>query len=114
QQQYDKAIASFRKQLEIKRLDPMAQASLGATLGEAHRWAEAVTELEKAIALAPDDARLYVNLGRAELNLNHVEKAQAAFDKALESSATPVMWNTIAYELSLHGANLDRAQQYVE
>ena len=113
-QHYDEAIASFRKQLEIKPLDPMAQASLGATLGEAHRWAEAVTELEKAVVLAPQDARLYVNLGRAELNLNHVEKAQAAFDKALESSATPALWNAIAYELSGHGVNLERAQQYAE
>jgi len=113
-QQYDDAIASFRKQLEIKPLDPMAQASLGATLGEAHRWPEAVAELEKAIVLAPEDVRLYVNLGRAELNLGHVEKAQAAFDKALESAPSPAMWNAIAYELSLHGANLERAQQYAE
>jgi Tfp pilus assembly protein PilF len=114
QQYAESAIAAFRKQLEIKPLDPMAQASLGATLGEARRWPEAVTELEKAIALAPGDARLYVNLGRAELNLGRVEKAQAAFDKALESAASPVVWNTIAYELSVHGVNLDRAQPYAE
>jgi tetratricopeptide (TPR) repeat protein len=113
-QQYDDAIVSFRKQLEIKPLDPMAQASLGATLADAHRYPEAVAELQKAIVLAPDDARLYVNLGRAELNLGHAEKAQAAFDKALESAPSPAMWNAIAYELSLHGVNLERAQQYEE
>ncbi len=114
QEQFDDAIASFRKQLEVKPLDPMAQASLGATLGEAHRWPEAVTELEKALVLSPEDVRLYVNLGRAELNLGHVEKAQAAFDKALESAPSPAMWNAVAYELSLHGVNLERAQHYAE
>jgi tetratricopeptide (TPR) repeat protein len=113
-QQYDDAIVSFRKQLEIKPLDPMAQASLGATLADAHRYPEAVAELQKAIALAPDDARLYVNLGRAELNLGHIEKAQAAFDKTLEFAPSPAMWNAIAYELSLHSVNLERAQQYEE
>jgi len=92
----------------------MVQASLGATLAEARRWPEAVTELEKAIVLSPEDVRLDVNLGRAELNLGHVEKAQAAFNKALESAPSPAMWNAIAYELSLHGVNLERAQQYAE
>jgi len=114
QEQFDDAIASFRKQLEAKPLDPMAQASLGATLGEAHRWPEAVTELEKALVLSPEDVRLYVNLGHAELNLGHVEKAQTAFDKALESAPSPAMWNAVAYELSLHGVNLERAQHYAE
>jgi len=113
-EQYDDAIASFRKQLQVKPLDPMAQASLGATLGEAHRWAEAVTELEKAVVLSSDDPRLYINLGRAELNLNHVEKAQAAFEKAVELSPSPPVWNNVAWELALHGVNLDRAQKYAE
>jgi tetratricopeptide (TPR) repeat protein/transglutaminase-like putative cysteine protease len=114
QQNYDDAIASFRKQLEVKPLDPIAQTSLGSALREARRYAEAVPELEKAISLSPESPQLYVNLGQAQLNLNWPEKAQAAFDKALELDASPPVWNNVAYELSLHGVNLDRAQQYAE
>jgi tetratricopeptide (TPR) repeat protein/transglutaminase-like putative cysteine protease len=113
-EQYDDAIASFRKQLQVKPLDPLAQASLGATLGEAHRWAEAVPELEKAVALSPGDPRLYLNLGRAEMNLNHADIGQAAFEKAVELSASPPVWNSAAYELTVHGVNLERAQKYAE
>jgi tetratricopeptide (TPR) repeat protein len=38
----------------------------------------------------------------------------ATFDHAIEISATPLVWNNIAYQLSLKKAHLDRAQQYSE
>src|SRR5207237_4441090 len=40
--------------------------------------------------------------------------ALAAFDHAIQISATPAVWNNIAYQLSLKQAHLDRAQQYAE
>ena len=38
----------------------------------------------------------------------------AAFDRAVELSPAPSTWNSVAYELSLGGVDLDRAQRYVE
>src|SRR6185437_12315546 len=61
-----------------------------------------------------DDASLQISLGDAYLNLGQDDKALAAFDKAVEISATPDVWNNIAYQLSLKNAHLDRAQQYAE
>ena len=113
-EKYTDAIASFRKQLEVKPLDSVAQASLATTLVQARRYTEAATELEKAIALSPEDPRLYVSLGQTHLELRQNDKAQADFDKAVEQGPSPVIWNNIAYELSLHTVNLDRAQQYAE
>ena len=112
--QYDDAAAAFNKALEIDPLSEYAHAALGGMYAEAHQYDKATPELEKAVSLKPDDAGLQISLGDAYLNLGQDEKALAAFDRATEISATPEVWNNIAYQLSLKKAHLDRAQQYAE
>jgi tetratricopeptide (TPR) repeat protein len=111
---YEEAAKSFRKQIEVNPLDRFSHANLGQMYAEWHKYADAVPELEQAASLTPDDALLQVNLGDAYLNLGQDEKALAAFDHAVELSATPVVWNNIAYQLSLKNSHLDKAQQYAE
>ena len=90
---------------------------------EWHKYDLAAAELEKAAAVTPDRtpdgsaepaAELQVSLGDAYLNLGQDDKALATFDHAVELSATPLVWNNIAYQLSLKDSHLDRAQQYAE
>ena len=114
QRKYDEAVTAFQKQLEINPLDRYAHANLGSLYLEWKKYDLAAPELEKAASLRPDDPLLQVNVGKAYLNLGQDEKSLAAFDKATEISATPVVWNNIAYELSLKKAHLDRAKQYAE
>ncbi|HEY1263743.1 MAG TPA: tetratricopeptide repeat protein, partial [Terriglobales bacterium] len=114
QHKYEDAASAYQKQLEINPLDKRAHVSLGVLYVEWKKYAEAVPELEKAVSLTPDNAELEVQLGTAYLNLGQEEKAQASFEKAIEISATPLVWNNIAYQLSLKGARLDLAQQYAE
>jgi len=119
ERKYDDAVKAFNKQLENNPLDKFAHTNLGAMYAEWHKYNEAVTELEKAASLTPDSApqesaALQVSLGDAYLNLGQDDKALAAFDHAVELSATPLVWNNIAYQLSLKGSHLDRAQQYAE
>ena len=111
---YDDAVTAFHKQLEINPLDKFAHSNLGAMYAEWHKYDLAVPELEKAASLTPDSAELQVSLGDAYLNLGQDDKALAAFDHAVELAATPLVWNNIAYQLSLKKAHLDRAQQYAE
>src|SRR5580700_8154282 len=115
---YEDAVTAFHKQLEINPLDKFAHSNLGAMYSEWHKYDEAVPELEKAASLIPDSdpgsAELQVSLGDAYLNLGQDDKALAAFDHAVELAATPLVWNNIAYQLSLKKAHLDRAQQYAE
>jgi len=111
---YDEAVKAFNKQLENYPLDKSAHYNLGAMYAEWHKYDLAVPELEKAAALTPDSAELQVSLGDAYLNLGQDDKALATFDHAVELSATPLVWNNIAYQLSLKKAHLDRAQQYAE
>ncbi len=114
ERKYDQAATAFNKQIEINPLDKFAHAGLGSMYSEWHKYDLAAPELEKAASLTPDNAELQVSLGDAYLNLGQDEKALATFDHAIEISATPLVWNNIAYQLSLKGAHLDRAQQYAE
>jgi len=114
ERKYEEAVKAFNKQLETNPLDKFSHANLGVMYAEWHHYNEAVTELEKASSLAPDNAELQVSLGDAYLNLGQDDKALAAFDHAVELAATPLVWNNIAYQLSLKKSHLDRAQQYGE
>src|SRR5580692_3213559 len=114
ERKYDEAVKAFDKQLENNPLDKFAHANLGAMYAEWHKYDLAVPELEKASSLTPDSAELQVTLGDAYLNLGQDQKALATFDHAVELNATPLVWNNIAYQLSLKKAHLDRAQQYAE
>jgi tetratricopeptide (TPR) repeat protein len=114
ERKYDEAVNAFHKQLEINPLDKFAHANLGAMYAEWHKYDQAVPELEKAASLTPDSPELQVSLGDGYLNLGQDDKALAAFDRGVELSATPLVWNNIAYQLSLKKSHLDRAQQYAE
>jgi len=111
---YDEAAKAFNKQLENNPLDKFAHWNLGLMYSEWHKYDLAAAELEKAASLTPESGELQVSLGDAYLNLGQDDKALAAFDHAVELSATPLVWNNIAYQLSLKNAHLDRAQQYAE
>jgi tetratricopeptide (TPR) repeat protein len=114
ERKYDDAVVAFNKQIEINPLDKFAHAGLGSMYSEWHKYDLAAPELEKATSLTPDNPELQVSLGDAYLNLGQDDKALATFDHAVELSATPLVWNNIAYQLSLKHSHLDRAQQYAE
>ncbi len=114
ERKYDDAVTAFDKQIEINPLDKFAHAGLGSMYSEWHKYDLAAPELEKAASLTPDNPELQVSLGDAYLNLGQDDKALATFDHAVEISATPLVWNNIAYQLSLKKSHLDRAQQYAE
>ncbi|HEY1660613.1 MAG TPA: DUF3857 domain-containing protein [Candidatus Sulfotelmatobacter sp.] len=114
ERKYDDAVTAFNKQLEINPLDKFTHSNLGSMYSEWHKYDLAAPELEKAASLTPDNPGLQVELGNAYLNLGEDDKALTTFDHAVELSATPLVWNNIAYQLSLKKSHLDRAQQYAE
>jgi tetratricopeptide (TPR) repeat protein len=114
ERKYEEAATAFNKAIEINPLSQYAHAAMGSMYAEAHQYEKAAPELEKAVSLKSDDSSLQISLGDAYLNLGQDDKALAAFDRATQISATPAVWNNIAYQLSLKKAHLDRAQQYAE
>jgi len=114
QRKYEEAEKWFNKQIEIQPLDKYAHSNLGRAYMESHRYQEAVPELEKAAAITPDSAEAQVRVGDAYLNVGQDAKAMEAFDRAVKISATPLIWNDIAYRLALKNAHLDLARRYAE
>jgi tetratricopeptide (TPR) repeat protein len=114
QRKYDEAIKWYSKEIEIVPLHKHAHANLGNAYLEQHKYQEGVPELEKAISLAPDNADDQIQLGEAYLGIAQDEKAMAAFSKAAKISDRPIIWNDIAYQLTLKKAHLDVARRYVE
>lgn len=114
QRNYDEAEKWFQKQLEIQPLHQHALTNLGIAYLETHKYQEALPPLEKAAALAPDDAEAKIRVGQVYLNLGQDDKAMAAFDDAIKISATPQVWNGIAYQFALKGVHLDLARRYAE
>lgn len=111
---YDEGATAYNKAIEINPLSEYAHGALGSMYSEAHQYEKAVPELEKAVSIKSDNPALQVALGDAYLNLGQDDKAIAAFDQAVQISATPEIWNSVAYQLSLKRSHLDRAQQYAE
>jgi tetratricopeptide (TPR) repeat protein len=114
ERKYPEAVTAFNKQIEINPLDKFAHAGLGAMYSEWHKYDLAAPELEKAASLTPENPELQVSLGDAYLNLGQDDRALETFDHAVQMAATPLVWNNIAYQLSLRKTHLDRAQQYAE
>ena len=114
QQKFDESADAYRKQIGVNPLDPVAYAALGGLLLTQHRYSEAIPELDKATVLTPESAELQVSLGQAYLNTGEKEKALAAFEKGVELSQTPLIWNNVAYALADGKLDLDKAQQYAE
>ncbi len=111
---YAKAAEAFNKQIEVNPLDKFAHRNLGMMYVEEHKDREAVAELEKAVALNSQDVSAMVSLGQAQLNLGEDRKALASFDRAVKIAPAPLVWNNIAYQLSVKNIHLDLAQQYAE
>jgi tetratricopeptide (TPR) repeat protein len=114
QQKFGDAEVAFKKQLEVDPLDEFAHEGLGGIYLEQHRCEAAAPELEKAISLSPKNASLRVRLGEALLGCGHRDRALAAFGRAVEIDATPLIWNDIAYQLASNSTDLELGQRYAE
>ena len=88
QQRFVPATVAF---LEAERRGGAAEAVLG--LGESRAgpgdWASAVREWLRALALAPDDPRTYVALGRASIALAQFDRAENYLSQAIQLQPSP-------------------------
>jgi len=114
QQKYDEAIKSFQRQIEVAPRDRYAHNNLGQLYLELEKYDLAEKELDIASSIDGNSADVQVSLGRVYLGLNEPDKARQSFDRALELSPTALIWNNVAYYMSLKKVDLDRAKNYAE
>ena len=107
---FDEAVASLVKHLEINPVDGDALRDLGEIYLDLDRFADAAVALEKVSVVGKLDAWGFAILGEALVRSKQEAKASAAFDRAIELSATPVIWSKISWVLADAGVDLDRAR----
>ena len=80
----ERAVACFRRVLELRPNLPEAWRELGASLATVGRVEEGLEAIQRALVLDPGDAASYAALGRAHFTgLGDFAKAAAAYEKAL-------------------------------
>lgn len=84
--EYDLAIQSYQKALELAPKFINAMLGLSRTYLAQGRQEDAVRILEKAAAVAPDAALVHLDLGRAYMTVKETTKAKNAFKKVVELS----------------------------
>ena len=82
--EYEQAIASYDKALEIKPDYHEAWYNRGVALGNLGRLEEAIASYDQALEFKPDYHEAWNNRGIALLNLGRFEQAIASYDRALE------------------------------
>jgi len=82
--EYEQAIASFREALRIQPEYWDALDNLGKALEAVGKDAEAIVELDKAIAIAPETAAAYADKGMALFQEGKYEEAAALYRQAIE------------------------------
>ncbi len=76
------------------------------------RLADAVREFQRAIALTPDNARAYNNLGVAYKNQERFAEAKQSFEKAIQFEADPSYFSNLGSTLQLEGDYAKAAETF--
>ncbi len=97
---YDEAIASFNKALELQRDHVPAMLHLGVTQTDIGSFTDAVSMLEKAVKLEPNNAEIRAALARAYLG---AERPQ----EAIEEAQTALALDSRNYDALLVGGLAD-------
>jgi len=82
--EYEQAIASYDKALEIKPDYHEAWYNRGVALGNLGRLEEAIASYDQALEFKPDYHEAWYNRGIALRNLGRLAEAIASYDRALE------------------------------
>lgn len=88
---FEEALSRFEAALFLAPDHPVirgnvaeALAALGTRAAQAERWEEASRRFDRAVPLKPDDKRLLLWAARAHEKLDHPDRADAAYAKALD------------------------------
>lgn len=110
---YKRAVAFYRKAVEIDPTYGKAHINLAFKYAERGEVEEAVRELRIALRIHPDYADLHYNLGLWHLDGNQLAEAEKEFSKALELNTDYlVARNSLAYTLYRLGEYDEALKQY--
>ena len=82
--EYEEAIKTYKKALDLNTDVPETHFNLGSLLHRQGKNEEAITSYKKAIDLKSDFVNAYFNLGLVSQNIGDYEKAIENYKKAIE------------------------------
>jgi len=97
---------------KISPQDPDAPRNIAYILMQEFLFSQAVTELEAAIKINPNDAGLTLQLGDAYAHTGNKEKAVSMIEKAADIDHGSISLNNAAYALADSDLDLDNALRY--
>jgi tetratricopeptide (TPR) repeat protein len=109
--QPEKAIEEAKKQLETKPDDVFAYIAWITALEMQQKWEEAAEQAQKATALNPPNAYVWVLLGKAQAKMHKLDEMRASLNRALQIADTTIIQNDVAFDLADAGIDLDKAWQ---
>ncbi|HYL86511.1 MAG TPA: DUF3857 domain-containing protein [Candidatus Angelobacter sp.] len=112
QWRYDEAIAIAKKEVEKVTGQANGHMELGWLYLQTEKYALAVPEYEAVVKLLPKSPRMQIQLGQAYAGAHEREKAEAAFDKAVELDQSAPILNDAAYYSAEAGADLRKAENW--
>ena len=80
---YDAAVGSFRRAIEVRPSDYQLRNKLGATLANSNRSEEALSSYRVALSLKPKYARGWLNMAIAHSNLHNYSEAARCYLQTL-------------------------------
>jgi TonB family protein len=111
---YDEAITQFKKQIEVTPDSFNAHADLGVLLCGRKKCKAAMPELDKALAISANQARVVLAHGECNVDLGNLETAVREMQQAASQSGSADSWNLAAYRLADHNVELERAEKWSE
>ncbi|GAB4372523.1 MAG: hypothetical protein Kow00128_21330 [Deltaproteobacteria bacterium] len=99
--EFDRAEEKYARAISLNRSFLEAYRGLASVQGARGHWDRAARTLEEAVAVAPDYAPAWMDLGNAYLKGGRKGEAAAAFRRVLEHSEDPEMRNQATSYLNL-------------
>ena len=87
--EYDKAITSYSKAIELDPNHALSYYNRGCAYGEIGEYEKAIADFNKTVELDPNDANAYYNRGLAYLKKDEVPKAVRDLEKCIRLSTDP-------------------------
>jgi Flp pilus assembly protein TadD len=111
---YERALAAYRKALELKPQDPAVWRSLGVGYTRLRDYGKAIEQFRHCLALSPRQPQVLVELGFALMQRGSLDSAGAVYRQAIAIDP----WEPAAYAnlgiVYLRGGALSRAAEALE
>lgn len=105
----------YTRQRDLQPYNPATHRNLAQALFAAGRYDEAVASYERAIHLAPADARAYAGIGDVRLEQDRLAEAGQAYGQALQRDAhNAALHNSLGIVAALSHRTADAVQHFEE